>query len=296
MKPIFSVILPTYNRASIISNAIESVRRQLFTDWELIIIDDGSNDNTKDVVNNFDDTRIKYFHQENAERSVARNNGISKAQGEFICFLDSDDEYLNDHLDELYKTITRNSNKKGIYVSCVIREENGTRTELPFQDKASFSNDISFLLLADETIIPARVAIEKKVLESFRFNPNLRISEDTELFTRILCHYPLIQLKKATVVYKLHEDNTTNLKNNPFLGQLKALKLIFKNREIKRYIALTVKHKKIGICYWGIARYHIEQGNIVNSIYSILLSVFYAPTSIGLKVRLYGIYLVLIKK
>ena len=81
----------------------------------------------------------------------------------------------------MYKTITRNSNKKGIYVSGVIREENGKRTELPFQEKESFSNDISFLLLADETVIPARVAIEKKILESFQFKSELRISEDTEL-------------------------------------------------------------------------------------------------------------------
>jgi glycosyltransferase involved in cell wall biosynthesis len=90
-SPFFSIILPTYNRASFISKAIESVIDQLYNKWELIILDDGSTDNTKEIVLSFNDDRIRYIYQENKERSAARNNGIRNAKGEYICFLDSDD-------------------------------------------------------------------------------------------------------------------------------------------------------------------------------------------------------------
>jgi len=93
MNPFFSIIIPTYNRASMIPKAIESVLQQTFVEWELIIIDDGSIDNTAEIVKTYTDSRIKYIWQENQERSVARNKGISIAKGRYICFLDSDNKY-----------------------------------------------------------------------------------------------------------------------------------------------------------------------------------------------------------
>ncbi len=108
--PFFSIIIPTYNRAYCIGNAIQSVVDQIFTDWELIIIDDGSTDNTKSVVESFNDERINYYWQENQERSAARNNGIKMSKGEWICFQDSDDEYLNNHLMILHEGIIEHKN------------------------------------------------------------------------------------------------------------------------------------------------------------------------------------------
>ncbi|MCS6985063.1 MAG: glycosyltransferase family 2 protein, partial [Leptospiraceae bacterium] len=80
--PFFSVILPTYNRASWLPRSIQSVLDQKFQDFELIIVDDGSTDNTREVVAHFSDPRIKYYYKENQERSAARNFGIRKASGQ----------------------------------------------------------------------------------------------------------------------------------------------------------------------------------------------------------------------
>ena len=91
--PFFSVVIPTYNRANMISGAIQSVLEQTFKNFELIIIDDGSTDQTAHVIAGFSDERIKYNYQQNTERSQARNNGIKIASGRYICFLDSDDQY-----------------------------------------------------------------------------------------------------------------------------------------------------------------------------------------------------------
>ncbi len=95
-----SIITPTFNRAHTISRAIESVIAQDYEDWEMIIVDDGSSDNTADVVRVFSDidTRITYHYSENQGAAMARNLGASFASGRCITFLDSDDEYLPNHL------------------------------------------------------------------------------------------------------------------------------------------------------------------------------------------------------
>jgi glycosyltransferase involved in cell wall biosynthesis len=94
-----SVIIPTYNRAHLLHNSIKSVQRQSISKWELLIIDDGSSDNTKTVVESINDSRIKYFYVDRSGRSKARNFGIQNADGLYLVFLDSDDELQYDALD-----------------------------------------------------------------------------------------------------------------------------------------------------------------------------------------------------
>ena len=104
----FSIVIPTYNRKDVLSRAINSVLAQSFTDWELIIVDDGSTDGTKDFLEKIQDERIVKIYQENKGRISARNEGMKKAQGEWICWLDSDDAYLPTYLESLNKEIERN--------------------------------------------------------------------------------------------------------------------------------------------------------------------------------------------
>ncbi len=106
--PKVSVILPTYNRAKYISRAIDSVLAQTYKDWELIIIDDGSTDNTKEVVEPYlKDKRIKYVWKENGGVSSARNKGLDMATGEFVAFLDSDDFYMPEKLEKSLEVFDR---------------------------------------------------------------------------------------------------------------------------------------------------------------------------------------------
>jgi len=104
--PSVSVIIPTYNRARYVTKAIESVLAQTYHDYEIIVIDDGSTDNTKEVLQPYMD-RIRYIYQQNAGVSAARNTGISEARGEWIAFLDSDDEWLPEKLDVQMEYVAR---------------------------------------------------------------------------------------------------------------------------------------------------------------------------------------------
>ena len=97
-KIFFSIIIPTFNRKSFLRVAIDSVLAQTYENFELIIVNDGSTDSTKDMIKTYSDPRIVYVYQENQGVSSARNTGLSKATGNFIAFLDSDDKWVKEKL------------------------------------------------------------------------------------------------------------------------------------------------------------------------------------------------------
>lgn len=181
---LFSIIIPTYNRADFLSSAINSMQKQSYSNWEVIIIDDGSTDNTKEVVSikSKEDNRIKYFFQKNQERSTARNNGIKIASGNFICFLDSDDYFLENHLEKINYYILKNVKKSFFFTDFQFSSDQkitSPHTNQYFKN----SSIISYLLL--NPIATSRAIIKKDLLIKNDFNTSLRIGEDIELWSRI---------------------------------------------------------------------------------------------------------------
>lgn len=117
MNELISVIMSAYNVEEYIEKSIDSVLQQTYTNWELIIINDGSMDNTKKIVENYlhIDMRIIYLEQENKGVSVARNKGIDSAKGKYIAFLDADDLWTKDALEKLYDLMKSDSDNKFVY-------------------------------------------------------------------------------------------------------------------------------------------------------------------------------------
>jgi len=128
-NPTVSVIIPTYNRANLIGRAIQSVLNQTYKDFELIIVDDGSTDNTKEVIKEFQkkDKKINYIrHEKNKGGSAARNTGIKLARGAYIAFLDSDDEWLPEKLERQIKAFEESGSQVGvIYTEFAVVSTNG---------------------------------------------------------------------------------------------------------------------------------------------------------------------------
>lgn len=104
--PFFTVVIPLYNKELQLSRTLESVLNQTFTDFEILLINDGSTDKSVEVVESFEDKRIQLFHQKNQGAAEARNQGVLKAKSEYIALLDADDHWLPTHLEELHKSIT----------------------------------------------------------------------------------------------------------------------------------------------------------------------------------------------
>ncbi|MBU5294094.1 glycosyltransferase [Anaerosalibacter bizertensis] len=109
MKPQVSVIIPIYNGQRTIMKALNSLKNQTFKNFEVITIDDGSIDRTKEIINKYqnEDSRIKYYYQQNSGVSIARNKGFEISNGNFICFLDSDDYFENTYLEKMYERIIK---------------------------------------------------------------------------------------------------------------------------------------------------------------------------------------------
>jgi glycosyltransferase involved in cell wall biosynthesis len=122
---IFSIIIPTYNRAHLILNTLDSIRYQSFTEYEVIIVDDGSVDHTETVVREYlEKHRLPdwyYYYKNNGERGAARNFGVNKAKGKFVTFLDSDDLFYENHLEQAFKFIDKHPSVKVFHSSYEIK-------------------------------------------------------------------------------------------------------------------------------------------------------------------------------
>ena len=118
VQPMVSVILPTYNRASLIARSLESVLNQSFADFEVLVVDDGSTDETASVVAEFCDPRVNYIRlPNNAGAAAARNVGIRISKGRFLAFQDSDDEWFPENLAKHMSVFEQNSHKLGVVYS-----------------------------------------------------------------------------------------------------------------------------------------------------------------------------------
>lgn len=180
-----SVIIPTYNRAMLLGNAIESVIAQELPDWELIIVDDGSDDETEAVVKGYQDGRFRYIYQENQGTSAARNTGIRASKGEYVAFLDSDDRYLPNML-QLLAPVLENTPELCLVASGWEERDaqnRSIRTVQPWHIDAGLGL-IDWLY--GRTLINGAFLIRKSILlETALFDEELRYVEDWDLWLRL---------------------------------------------------------------------------------------------------------------
>jgi glycosyltransferase involved in cell wall biosynthesis len=238
--PLVSVILPTYNRAKLLPRSVESVLNQTYKNFELIIIDDGSTDNTKEVVQEYirKDKRVIYLkHRKNKGGSAARNTGIKKAKANYIAFQDSDDEWIYNKLEKQVKIIKKSSySKKVIYTSFVKVVGTGAYY-LPGKDVNKKRGMIYKELLRGNFIGFPTILIDKECFKRVglldeRFPRN----QDWELFLRISKKYPFCFIDEPLLLsFQPKESISTN-----HLGFIEARKLI-----LERHFADIKKSKKL---------------------------------------------------
>lgn len=264
-SPFFSIVIPTYNRGYLIANTLSSVITQSYTNWELILIDDGSTDNTKEVVLKFNDSRIKYNWQTNTERSKARNNGINLSSGEFICFLDSDDLWRPNHLQVLKQCIDMNGLKPALYFTGMTWNFKDHKQDVIFPSPTE-KNPVEYVIT--NQIAPSTVCVHQSILKKETFNPALRINEDVELFARIAADYPIIQIQDVTVDFIIHNQNTKALEKNLILPQIEALNQIFSNPVLKHKISAAFKTEKLRDLKHALINYYLQIGDFpkMNSV------------------------------
>lgn len=284
-SPFFSIVIPTYNRAHLIEKAVNSVLKQTFKDWELIIVDDGSTDNTMQVISDFlaSDKRIKYFYQENQERSIARNNGIEKATGKYVCFLDSDDYYLENRLLNIKANINKND-VQFLFTDIVFKDSTRSFTKyaVDFCEKNVFNNIVLSLIGTPQ------VCIKRNILHEFKFNPNLIVGEDLELWLRIATKHPIFYLKNEPSVIALeHNERTVNYSSfNSGKFQLRTFKLILAPSHSGDKISISIKREMISDTYFNIFKYYFYVNKRIDCLYYVSRSILANIFSRQLKYRI----------
>jgi glycosyltransferase involved in cell wall biosynthesis len=198
--PLISVVIPTYNRARFVTCAIDSVLSQGKEQCEIIVVDDGSTDDTRDALARYEGA-ITCSFQKNGGVSVARNNGIRMAKGEWITFLDSDDEWLPEFIPAHLEVIRRESGIVASVMNVLNVRENGARGTL-FDDRGlspSFNGQSSMLVerpllkIVEHRLAPILLSTlirRDELLKSDWFNPKLRIAEDVDLAGRMALRGP----------------------------------------------------------------------------------------------------------
>jgi glycosyltransferase involved in cell wall biosynthesis len=240
--PKFSIIIPTYNRVDFIEKTIKSVLTQTFTDFEIIVVDDGSTDNTEEVVLSITDERVKYYKKDNEERAVARNFGAKKAIGEYITFLDSDDLFYENHLAEANKFIQK-GDINVLFQAYEIVSGNTLK-------KMTFPNqNINKLLITEGNIISCHgIFLKRDIALQNLFNEdiNLTASEDYELWLRIASKYKIVHNPITTSCLIDHEGRSvTNINKEKLIKRkMLFLKYTLENIEVSKFIG---KNKNIFI-------------------------------------------------
>lgn len=188
----FSVIIPLYNKQHYIGDTLNSILKQSFSDFEIIIVNDGSTDSSLKKVKAFTDNRIRLFTTENRGVSAARNFAMQQASGTFFAFMDADDYWYPQHLEKLYQTITALDHLSVFTTLLEVEKANGIYP-------ANYSNlpvaplqevDLFETSLADNILSPYTTAIHKDVFSVIGpFNETISNGEDTEYWIRIGFHY-----------------------------------------------------------------------------------------------------------
>lgn len=207
----FSVIIPLYNKEASIKRTIHSVLNQKFKEFELLVVNDGSTDNSFEVVKEINDDRIRLIDQSNQGVSAARNRGIIEAQFNWITFLDADDFWFENHLEEVMK-MTKSFQNEKVFTTSFKYSDNRylfkhQRKSTIFKVENYFKEAIKEVLVWTGTIV-----VHKDCFESVgMFNVNLKIGEDTELWNRLIRRYGLVKSNVITAIYRIDAENRTTL-------------------------------------------------------------------------------------
>ena len=223
-----SVIIPTFNRKKTLERAIQSVMNQSLSPFEILIIDDGSNDGTEEwIKENFQN--IKYIYQNNHGVSSARNIGIENAYGDWVAFLDSDDEWLPNKLYEQVKAIDSNPEMKFFHTN-EIWIRNGVRVNQMKKHK-KYGGYIFEKCLDICRVSPSSVLIQKEVFDNIGiFDESLRVCEDYDLWLRITSKYPVVFLD-IPLIYKYggHADQLSKVNDGIESYRIQSLEKIIKS-------------------------------------------------------------------
>lgn len=255
--PKISVIIPAYNAEKTIFKAIETVRQQTFSDIELIVINDGSKDKTLEIVQSIKEERIKVFCYENSGLSTARNRGISKANGDYIAFLDADDLWTPDKLELQLAAFSKNPGAGVAYSWTYFMDVDEQGKVLSLHPSASYSfagNVYEKLLVSDFIHSGSNTLILKQAIDSVgQFDPSLKSCEDWDYWLRLSTDWRFVVVPKHQIFYRRSPNSMSSkvevMKAAALIAMEKAYQAAPSNLQYLKSFTLTNFHKYCASLY-----------------------------------------------
>ncbi len=207
----FSVVLTVYNKGKQIENTLKSVLKQTYQKYEIIIINDGSTDDSEQKIKAFKDSRIRYFSQQNKGAAAARNAGIKKAKYNYIALLDADDYWFPHYLEEQKKSIEKFPEEK--VFSTAKQKRIGEKTfpeEYSIAENTTFPKAVNYFESSFQSSVlhSSTIVIHKEVFEKVGFyNPKYKSGQDTDLYVRIGLNYKVVFSNRICVEYIIFENS-----------------------------------------------------------------------------------------
>lgn len=261
MKDKVSVIIPTFNRALTLSRAVDSVLNQSYGNLEIIVIDDGSTDNTQEILKNY--PQIQIITQENSGVSAARNSGVKIASGTWISFLDSDDVWLTQKIEMQLEYLKGNPQFKWVYTD-EIWIRNGVRVNK--KKKHQKAGGDQFIPSLDQCLIgPSSVVIHNTLFKTYTFREDFPVCEDYDLWLKLLVTNPIGFI--STPLIEKYGGHTDQLSTKYFamdLYRLKSIAWVLKNMDLTESVSQYAKDvfkQKLSI---------LKNGAIKHSNYNLL--------------------------
>lgn len=239
--PLVSIVIPTYNRAHFIANTLRSVLNQTSNNFEVVIIDDGSTDQTEEAVLPFLSHQVRYFKIENSERGAARNQGTQLARGMYLNWFDSDDEMLPNHVATIEALATQYQFPPVITLHYAIKDQQtGAISTIAHHYSPSQKRRKDFLiegnfLACNPVVVKRTIACEFPFVE----DRNLSASEDYELWLRLKARFPFTATNQITSYLIQHDERSVNTMTSPVKLEnrfLTFLKLTEQDAELKSYL------------------------------------------------------------
>lgn len=242
--PYFSIVIPVYNKEKFVAKTLKSVLDQTFSDFEIILINDGSTDASEARILDFNDSRIHYYSKKNEGVAIARNFGIEKATSEYICFLDADDYWYSNFLETMH-WYTNEIEQQKVFAAAIEIETKFKCIKAHYSLVANYDFEIVDFFQASQkecVLWTSSICIHKSVFEKVgTFDTNIKHGEDTELWIRIGLEFPVVFIWKILARY-VYDDNSISRNLSYFFEPYtfeKYAEKEKKNSALKRYMDLN---------------------------------------------------------